>query len=380
MARKMFKVAAGVATLLSLGAGGAGAANSAVSASATPGWQSVGPSGTAGEVTAVTTVLYSGGKLAEFAFVNDGDKTLPSMYSRSGSQSWALDTVSVAKPGEIVVSATAIGPNQVLLFTRLHGGGGRVIEYTAIREKVPGGYETGAKFTVLKTFSAGIGSASVLSASDVWVFGSSAAGAGKLGVWHYNGATWKQVSASAFTNGSAESNADVWAISDTTMEHYNGSKWTATSLASLLPAKSTSSSPSLTTVTTGEDYTTYAIGSGNSKIGGGPVVVLEYNGHAWVKVATYPGGNPVPGAASADGGAGLWFPVYNGAGKPAELVHYVSSTHSISATTVPGLTDSAGSDILAIANVSGSTKELAGGYILHPAGNPTTYVKVDYYN
>jgi hypothetical protein len=378
MARKMFKVAAGVATLLSLGAG-AGAANAAVSASTTPAWQSVGPTGIAGEVTAVTTVLYSGGKLAEFAFVNDGDKTLPSMYSRSGVESWALNGIAVARDGEIVVSARAISSNEVLLFTKLHGGGGRVLKGVGHTVVLGGGHEFYYTWSVLKTFGAAIGSASVLSASDVWVFGSSAAGAGKLGVWHYNGATWKQVSTSGFTNGSAESNADVWAISGTSMEHYNGSKWTATSLASLLPAKSTSSSPSLTTVSTGEDYTTYAIGSGDAR-SGGPVVVLEYNGHAWVKVATFPSGNPVPGAASADGGAGLWFPVYNGAGKPAKLLHYVSSTHTVTAAALPGLTSSAGSDILAIANVSGSTRELAGGYILHPAGNPTTYVKVDYYN
>jgi hypothetical protein len=367
--RQVFAIAVGAVTLLGLGAG---TASAAVSAAAGPTWTSVFPYGIHQDVTAVTTVMYGSGKTAEFAFTDNGDH--PLMYSRSDNESWGLDSVTGAKSHEAVVSAKAIGPNQVLLFTQINGGsgGGRVIEYTAIREQTPGGYVTGAKFTVLKTFSAGIGSASVLSASNVWVFGSAAAGAGGLGVWHYNGKTWTQVS-KTFTNGSAVSSTSVWAASGTTLERYNGSKWAATSIAGLLSSKNAT----VSTIFTGGADSPYAIVSENAKAagGGGPVVVLEYNGHAWVKVASYAAGSAVPGAAAADGAAGLWFSVIEGPNKPARLLHFENAHHTLTAVAVSGLTtNAAGSEVSSVAQIGGSTKELIGADIDHTTSTPTASV------
>jgi hypothetical protein len=372
MAGKLVKIAVGVTALLSLGAG---VANAAVSSAAGPGWQSVFRGGVAGRVTAVTTVMYGSGKVAEFAFTYNGDK--PAMYSRSDNESWALNGITGAKAGEVVVAAKAIGPNQVLLFTDIAAsGGGRVIEYTAIREHAGAGYVTGAKFTVLKTFGAGIGSASVLSASDVWVFGSPAAGAGKLGVWHYNGKTWTQVSKS-LTDGSGSSGTNAWAASGTTLEHYNGSTWTATSIAGLLPTKNAT----VSTMFTGGAGSPYAIVSENAKPagGGGGIVVLEYNGHQWMKVASYASGSAVPGAAAADGASGLWFSVSEGS-EPARLLHFENAHHTLTVVALPGLTtNSAGSAINSIAQIGGYTKELVGGDVVNRAGDPLT-AKVYYLN
>ena len=368
MVRNMVKVAVGAVALLGLGAG---VANAATLSAAAPTWTPVFPYGIHQDVTAVTTVMYGSGKTAEFAFTYNGDH--PLMYSRSDNESWGLDSVTGAESHEVVVSAKAIGPNQVLLFTQINGGrgGGRVIEYTAIREQTPGGYVTGAKFTVLKTFGAGIGSASVLSASNVWVFGSATAGEGSLGVWHYNGKTWTQVS-KTFTNGSAVSSTDVWAASGTTLEHYNGSKWTATSVAGLL----TSKNATISTIFSGGGGAPYAIVSENAKAagGGGPVVVLEYNGHQWVKVASYASGSAVPGAAAADGAAGLWFSVSEGANQPARLLHFANAHHTLTAVTISGLTNNApGSAISSIAQI-GYTKELIGADINHTTSTPTASV------
>jgi hypothetical protein len=368
MMRKIFTVAVSAATLLGLGAGAASAATSA----AGPTWTSVFDYGIHQDVTAVTTVMYGSGKTAEFVFTYNGDH--PVMYSRSDNESWGLEGVTGAKSHEVVVAAKAIGPNQVLLFTQVDGGsgGGRVIEYTAVREQTSLGYETGAKFTVLKTFGAGIGSASVLSASNVWVFGSAAAGAGKLGVWHYNGKTWSQVS-TTFTNGSGVSGTDAWAASGTTLEQYNGSKWTATSIAGLLSSRNAT----VSTILTGGAGSAYAIVSENSRAGGGggPVVVLEYNGHAWVKVAAYASGSAVPGAAAADGAAGLWFSVTEGANTPARLLHFENAGHVLTAVPVPGLTtNAAGSAISSIAQIGDYTKELVGADINHATSTPTASV------
>jgi hypothetical protein len=356
MARKMLKVAAGAAALLSMGAG---VANAATSPATTPAWQSVGRSGVGGEVTAVTSVIYSGGKVAEFAFYFHGTK--PSMYSRTGSGSWAFDTINIAKTGERIVAAKAIGPNEVLVATRINGGQGRVLK------------RTGQTWTVLHTFGAEIGSASFLSASNVWVFGTSAKGGGNLGVWHYNGKAWTQVS-KTFTNGSGVSSSAAWAASGTKLEHYSGSKWTATSIAGFLSTKNAT----VSTIFTGGAGSPYAIVSENAKAagGGGPIVVLEYNGHAWVKVATYASGSAVPGAAAADGASGLWFPVTEGAGKPARLLHFGNAHRTLTAATLPGLTtDSAGSAISSVSQI-GSTRELAGGDAISATG--TLIAKVYY--
>jgi hypothetical protein len=349
MGRKMLKVAAGAAVLLSLGAG---VASAATSPAAAPAWRSVGPSGVGGEVTAVTAVMYSGGKVAEFAFAFHGTK--PSMYSRSGSGSWSFDTINVAKTGERIVSAKAIAPNEVVAAT----SAGRVLK------------RTGQTWTVLGTFGAKIGSASVLSASNVWVFGTSAKGGGNLGVWHFNGKAWTRV-AKGYTNGSAQSSKNVWAASGTTLEHWNGARWTATSIAGFLSTRNAT----VSTIFTGGcgGCAPYAIVSENAKAagGGGPIVVLEYNGHAWVRVATYASGSAVPGAAAADGAAGLWFAVAEVAGKPARLLHFGNAHHTLTVAALPGLTnDPAGSAISSIAQIGASARELAVGDAIGATGNP----------
>ncbi|HTR95340.1 MAG TPA: hypothetical protein VMI73_26715 [Trebonia sp.] len=356
MARKMLKVVAGAAALLSLGAGVANAATSPATAAA---WQSVGHSGVRGEVTAVTSVTYASGKVAEFAFAFHGTK--PSLYTRSGGGAWAFDTINVAKTGERIVSAKAIGPNELLAFTRINGGQGRVLK------------RTGQTWTVLHTFGAEIGSASVLSASNVWVFGTSAKGGGNLGVWHFNGKAWTRV-AKGYTDGGAQSSKDVWAASGTRLEHWNGAKWTATSIAGLVSQPTAK----VSTIYTADADSPYAIVSENPT-SSGPVVVLEYNGHAWKKVASYPTGSAVEGAAAGDGRSGLWFSVNRGAGKAGVLLHWGNHTHTLTVATVPGLNDSLGSAINSITQMqSNSTRELAGGYLNQPAGDPSA--KVYYYN
>lgn len=364
MGRKMLKVAAGAAALLSLGAG---VANAATSSAAAPAWRSVGPSGIGGEVTAVTSVMYSGGKVAQFAFVFHGDK--PSIYARSGNKSWAHDPVTGAKAGERVVSAKAIGPNEVLVFTSIKGGQSRVLKMIGHSSTNGGGTTTWRTWTVLRTFNAKIGSASVLSANNIWLFGTSARGGGNLGVWHFNGKAWTRV-AKGYTNGSAQSSKNVWAASGTTLEHWNGARWTPTSIAGLLSTRNAT----VSTIFTGggAGNAPYAIVTEDPAAGGGggPVVLLEYNGHAWVKVASYGAGNAVPGAAAGDGAAGLWFAVTEGAhGKLARMLHFGNAHHTLTVTPLPGLTnDPAGSAISSISQIGASTRELAGGAAVSATG------------
>jgi hypothetical protein len=53
-----------------------------------------------------------------------------------------------------------------------------------------------------------------VSASDVWVFGTTASGTREMGTWHFNGRSWRQVrgAAASIYRASAISRHDIWAI------------------------------------------------------------------------------------------------------------------------------------------------------------------------
>jgi hypothetical protein len=377
MTRKAMLAAAAVAALLGLGAS-AGAADAGTSPPAQEGFPSVFRSGVAGEISAVTAVSYGGGKVAQFAFTTSGGK--PAMYSRTNNGSWGLTTIPAVKAGEVVTAARAVGPDEVLLFTRIGtGAGGRVIRYTATRSR--------ATFTVMKAFPAAIGTASVISATDVWVFGSSAHGAGKLGVWHYNGHTWKQLAAT-LADGAAENDTHVWAVTGTTIAFYNGTKWTATSAAPLLSGKTPTAASSLSFVYAGPGNAVYALAAGNRTADqGGPLTLLRYTGSTWAKAASSGHGRPVPGAAATDGGIegnngitegsqGIFFPIDNGPSRAPQLVHYATNIKNVLTTIVAwGVTNVPGARLLTIANVPGSQRELVGGFAPNTGTGPATYAK-----
>jgi hypothetical protein len=358
MARKVSKAVAGLAALLSVGVA-AGAANAAVSSStvaatAAPAWHSVGQKGFGGQITAVTAVTHAG-KTAEFAFNSTAEANGTgkwSMFARSGTEDFAFYAVSIAEAGEIVTAAKAISATDVLAFTSFPGGG-RVLRFNG-----------GNSWTVLKTFSAAIGSATVLNAGNVWVFGSlGSVPTSQLGVWHFDGHTWTKL-ASTLKGGSATSATNAWAFTGTTIAHFNGKEWTATNVAGLLPAADIFHSPQLVSVYATNNLTAYAVGTGNAQDAGGPVVLLQYNGHAWSKVAEYGSGNPGQEELATDGHGGVWLPVHGESGSSPVMLHYANGSGKFVQAALPGLTGVPLAGISSIANVPDTTQELAGGYIV----------------
>jgi hypothetical protein len=356
MRRKVSRAVAGLTALLSVGAaaGAAGAANAAVStAAAAPAWHSVGQRGFGGQITAVTAVTHAG-KTAEFAFNSTAEANGTgrwSMFARSGTEDFALDSFTPAKAGEIVVSAKAISATDVLVFTSFPGGG-RVLRYNGQNS-----------WTVLETFTAAIGSATVLTANDVWVYGSlDSPPTAQLGVRHFNGRTWTKL-ASSLKGGSATSPTNAWAFSGTTIAHFNGKKWTGTNVARLLPAKDIFHSPELVSVYSTNNVGAYAVATGDAQDAGGPVVLLQYNGHTWSKVAEFPSGNPGQEELATDGHGGVWLPVYGESGTRPFMLHYANGSHRFVTVTLPGLTNTPLAGISSIANIPDTTQELAGGYI-----------------
>ncbi len=334
-------------------AAGIGLVPAAASAATGPSWSTVGPTTVSGSFSAVTSLQYGNSITTKWAFATTAYETnfkgYPSVWSQTGTASWARQNLAGSAPGEVFVSATAISPTDVLAFSTLPGGTGREWQFN------------GSTWKVIKSFDAPIGGASVTSATNVWVFGSADPGR-KLGVYHYNGATWTKV-ASTLDGGQSLTGSDTYAYTGTTIAQWNGKTWTGTNLARFIPGLV----PQIVAVYD-KFNTLYAIGESESEL-----VVLVYSGHAWAKVGSVAGVGAAENQVSSDGAGGIWIPVVDGAKQgAAEVLHYIRSTNKLTITPLPGAA-------LSITRVDG-TGELIGGNALSGKANPATYLQLEYYS
>jgi hypothetical protein len=347
------RVAAGTAVLLATAGLAAGGAYPALAAGASAGqltaptWKVV-KKVPGGDFSAVVAIGRSGG----WAF---GEGPKPTAWRRSGS-AWT----QVSFPGqsnEVVIAAGATSGTNVWAFTT-GGSHSRALRWN------------GRAWTVQRSFTRQIGGAAVISPGDVWVFGQPFFPSASFGAWHYNGRTWSQAaSGHGLEGGSGLSAHDVWAFEGTDVAHWNGSAWSRTSVARLLPAaqKSHLNDPAVTGVFEQSKNSVYATGNGNTEDDGGPMVLLHWNGHQWSKVG---GGlfgfdvQPVQPIAS-DGHGGLWIPMAGPeGGTDAHLLHY-SGGH-LTTAAVPG--GPSRTSISTVAVIPGTSGALAGGFT-HAANN-----------
>jgi hypothetical protein len=351
MAHTVRQVAAGAAGLLVIGAATAGAAMAATGpAAAGPSWHVVKSlrTGDDGQFTAVAAT----GKTTGWAFEGTGFSAAPAAYQYSGS-SWRKVAFPSTKD-EQVVTAAATSPSDVWAFAQGFGTASRVLKYN------------GRRWSVVKTFGNEIADATVLAGNDVWVYGQAGIpGLPALGVWHYNGSSWRQVSKS-IQGGSALSATSAWGFNGVDVEHWNGVKWTGTSVKSLLPAKNPSglNDPGVAGVLALSSTNVYALGSGGAEDEGGPLVVLHYNGSKWTKLAAGQFGNGPGAEFSYDGNGGLWLPMQGASGSTSYLVHY--SDGKLTKATLP--IAAAKITVSALSRVPGSTGQIAAGFT-HTAGN-----------
>ena len=304
------------------------------------------------------TAVVATGKTTGFAF-NGMGASAPggeTAWKRTGA-TW-MKVPFPASGGESVNYAAAASPSNVWAFgNRQTLDASRVLRWT------------GSKFAVVKTFRGPVWGASVLGPKDVWVYGLAPAGfafdAPDIGIWHYNGRTWTQVGKNV-SGGSALNDHDVWGFTTTSVEHWNGHRWTAMSVKSLLPPKApkpAASNPQVVGVLALCDSNVYAIVNGTYQSVGGPVVVLHFNGHHWSKLAT--GGRlgfgPFWQQASSDGSGGLWLPMATGS-NGTFLLHYADGTITKAAVSPATLT------INSVSPIPGTTQMLAGGFTHAPDG------------
>ncbi len=328
-------------------------ATTASAAPAAPHWHMV-KAVTAGH--GVFTEVLATGKNTGWAFGGQFAAISADTAWRLSGGAWTRDKTFPGKNNETVVTAGATSPSDVWAFAYQLNGVSRVLHYN------------GKSWTVVKTFGAQIGGASVAGKNDIWVFG---AGFGQpaLGAWHYNGHTWK-LTGKGLQGGSALSATNAWAFSGTKVYHFNGSKWAGTNLKSLLPAKQLLNHPAVTGIIALSPGNVYAIGNGNLQDEGGPTVMLHFNGAGWKKVAagSFGFGSMSTGGAqqvAADGKGGLWLPMPGVDGQKSFVVHFAAG--KLTPAALPGSPQAI--SVVSVSRVPGTAAQLASGAVFK-AGQP----------
>jgi hypothetical protein len=155
-----------------------------------------------------------------------------------------------------------------------------------------------------------------LSATDVWVFGSTDGSTPGWGTWHYDGKSWRQWHgyAAGIVNGSAVSPANVWAIrgdaafgQQTEIVHYTGT-WRPVTASALSGLEFTAIE-----AFTATNVWAAAFSARNQA----QSWLLHYNGRTWSRFKL-PWSGPAIEGIVADGHGGLWL---NAPGLPPYEVH-----------------------------------------------------------
>ncbi|HEV2375972.1 MAG TPA: hypothetical protein VGS19_27865 [Streptosporangiaceae bacterium] len=249
------------------------------------------------------------------------------------------------RSGDQVLAAGASAPDNVWAFASLRQGSGRALHWD------------GTRWSVVRQFSKTIGNGLVLGPRDVWVFGEPYVPGNGLGTWHYDGKTWTRYkNAGALTAASALSPSSIWAVGDKTAAHWDGSRWSLTSLAKILPPDSLVCHSQVTAVYAASPGDVWAAGMGGcDNLGRAPFVLLHFNGTAWQRVASVSSyGEPYQ--VVPDGSGGLWIPVITGFPGTFSMLHYSGGHLGQVPLPLPGPTMRMG-----VAHVSGSTVTFGDG-------------------
>ena len=336
----------------SLGAMPAANAATTTTAAATPTWHVVGaiPGDPSGQVAAVVPT----GETSGYAFTN-GTAKVPAAYERTGATTWK----QIAFPGnssETVVAAQASSAGNVWAFENNSANG------ESVALKLVNG-----NWVAMKTFPEQIGGISVLSSTEVWVYGERGTSAeAPLGVYDFDGSAWHKVAATLQGGGEVGID-DIWGYSGTIAAHYVAGQWTGTDLAPLLKTTATDH-PAIYHVLSLSDNNVYAVGVANDVTSSEPVVILHFNGTAWSKVAVS-SVHGFPAVLAPDGEGGLWISV-SGTGY-STMLHY--SDGEVTQATLPGTSGTLGA--VAGLPVPTTTFELAGGSsVTTPEGGPVAEI------
>jgi hypothetical protein len=170
-----------------------------------------------------------------------------------------------------------------------------------------------------------------VSNSDVWAFGFAEVGPG-LGTWHYNGHTWTQVNGSAvgLESASAVSATNIWAIGSSSegpagrlLKHYNGTSWKPVTAAAL-------SGLAFSGILALSSTNVWAMAENSSN----EAELVHYNGSQWTSVTA-----PYSGISlsyfAPDGQGGFWLDAFDTTAK-TWVLHYSAASQWSRTTLTTG--------------------------------------------
>jgi hypothetical protein len=224
--------------------------------------------------------------------LSGGDGTTPQVYAMQwNGRGWSVNKA----PAGLKSYISATGASSASDIWAVTFSGGYVLHWN------------GAKWSVATQLTGGglLSGVTVLSPTNVWVFGSSGYGPGD-GTWHYNGSSWTHVTGTydGIGEASAVSASDIWGVAgvtapDDTIVRFDGHSW-----------KPVAGSPA---GLTGYGVTAFAANNVWFIAQAQGVVtssyLVNYSGH-FSKVKVPWGLSAISGMAS-DGKGGLWFTAVN---------------------------------------------------------------------
>jgi hypothetical protein len=213
---------------------------------------------------------------------------------------------------------------------------------------------TGTRWSGVATFRS-IDADLVLGPRDIWVFGQPHHQ--PAGAWHFNGVRWRRFGPLAPEAVSAVSSTDIWAVTSHAVEHWNGSSWTSTSLAGLLPANTLLCHSTVDGVLATSPTSVWASASGGCQDFGGPFVLLHFNGASWTRLLVSWQLGHADGMAP-DGSGGIWIPVGTGSPSEGSMARYADGR--LSTVPLPYGRSHIGFD--GVSTVPGATETFASGY------------------
>jgi hypothetical protein len=143
-----------------------------------------------------------------------------------------------------------------------------------------------------------------VSATNVWVFGTTTAGLHGLGTWHFNGRAWARAAGQAgeIYRASAVSARDIWAVAANSrggfVEHYDGRSWQRARTGRLLAGTR------LDDVLALSRRDVWVVGNLQARRGDGRLLIAHFNGRHWTRTVTRWHGDI--GRLAPDGSGGVW--------------------------------------------------------------------------
>jgi hypothetical protein len=204
-----------------------------------------------------------------------------------------------------------------------------------------------------------------VSPADVWVFGTTTAGARGMGTWHYDGRSWARISgpAKAIYRASAVSRRDIWAVAATgrggSLLHYDGHAWRRVDATRALAGAS------LDDVLAVSRHDIWVVGNLTARRGEGRLLIAHFDGHRWTRKLTARRADT--GRLAPDGSGGVWITADNTGSRADALIGHLSRRGRLTwATLDHGL----GSGVSDIAVGRGTSRVwLSGGFLTRTGGS-----------